>query len=142
MVNHRTLGPYRTVRTVDLDTGEVTEARPDKALPGPQCHAALCRYSFADEDGKSRILFSNPPHKPNPRNFQAPRRELTVRMSYDEGRTWPVSRKVEQGKSGYSDLTVDPRGTIFCLYETGKKAYNESLAVARFDLEWLTQSDR
>jgi sialidase-1 len=47
------------------------------------------------------------------------RRNLTVKLSYDEGKTWPVSRLIEEGWSGYSDLAVAKDGTIFCFYGRG-----------------------
>jgi len=63
---------------------------------------------------------------------------MTIRLSYDEGKTWPISRVVNEGPSGYSSLAVSSDGTILCLYETGKDVYNEKIAIARFNLEWLT----
>jgi sialidase-1 len=63
-------------------------------------------------------------------------------MSYDEGETWPVSRTLEEGWSGYSDLAVAKDGTALCLYERGGIDDNAfrtaALTVARFNLEWLT----
>ena len=56
-------------------------------------------------------------------------------MSYDEGKTWPVKRVLEAGPSAYSDMAVLPNGTILCFYEQPKK-----LTLARFNLEWLSQS--
>jgi sialidase-1 len=65
-----------------------------------------------------------------------------VRLSTDEGRTWPVTKALEPGPSGYSDLAVAKDGTIFCLYENGTKDktnfYSAQLTLARFNLEWLT----
>jgi sialidase-1 len=67
-----------------------------------------------------------------------------VKLSYDEGKTWPVSRVLEPGFSGYSDLAVGPDGTIYCLYERGSTDGKDIFAtnyltVARFNLEWLTE---
>ncbi len=50
-------------------------------LVEPIRQASLQRYQFADE-GQSILLFSNP--------ASAERREnMTVRASFDEGKTWP-----------------------------------------------------
>ena len=62
---------------------------------------------------------------------------MTVRLSYDEGKTWPVSRLLHDGPSAYSCLAVLPEGDIGCLYEGGKTKYGE-IVFARFSLEWLT----
>jgi sialidase-1 len=61
-----------------------------------------------------------------------------VRLSYDDGHTWPVSKVVETGGAGYSDLAAGSDGTIYLAYErTGRRPY-ESITVVRFNLEWLT----
>ena len=74
-----------------------------------------------------------------------------MRLSYDEGRSWPVRKVIEPGIAGYSDLAVGPDGSIYCLYERGRggKAnrvdglganhhHTQGVTVARFSLEWLT----
>lgn len=52
---------------------------------------------------------------------------------------------LESGISGYSDLTVGQDGTIYCFYERGTvdgSYYRpKSLAVARFNIEWLTDDE-
>ena len=58
---------------------------------------------------------------------------LSIKLSRDDGKTWPVNKTLEPGPSAYSDLAVLPDGTVICLYE-GK----EDIRVARFNLEWLT----
>ena len=63
---------------------------------------------------------------------------MTVRLSYDEGQTWPVSKSLWSGPSAYSQLLALPDGTIGCLYERGEKSRYERLTFARFNLEWLT----
>ena len=46
------------------------------------------------------------------------RKNLSVKLSYDEGDTWPVNKSLEPSwTSGYSDLAAGPDGTVYCLYE-------------------------
>lgn len=108
----------------------------ESSLPEPICFGSLVRFSKRPESEKDRILFVNP-HNPMGRE----RRNLTVKMSEDEGRTWPVSKTLEAGASGYADLTVGPDGVIWCVYErgAGEKGATAptSLCLARFNLEWL-----
>ena len=40
------------------------------------------------------------------------RRNVSVKVSYDEGQTWGVSKTIEDGWSAYSDIAVTPNGTI------------------------------
>lgn len=74
------------------------------------------------------------------------RRRLSIKLTSDEGKTWPVNKVLEPGYSAYSDLAVLPDGTILCLYERGRDAESATqrptsysyLTLARFNLEWLT----
>jgi len=78
------------------------------------------------------------------------RKNLSVKLSEDDGQTWAVNKSVEPGPSGYSDLAVTKSGVILCFYGRGKKTNfaGDRLTVARFNLPWLmdgreeTGSDR
>lgn len=107
-----------------------TEPELDETLVEPVCQASFLRLTRAGRRSKNRLLFSNP--------ASTKREKLTVRMSYDEGRTWPVGKALYAGPSGYSSLVVLRDGMIGCFYENGDKRYNERLTFARFNLEWLT----
>jgi sialidase-1 len=105
----------------------------------------ICMASLARLDDR-RILFANPDNllqngKPGRPGQNRDRRNLTVKMSMDDGKTWPVSRALEPGFSGYSDLAVGPDRTIYCLYERGDVKANyfhpAALCLARFDAKWL-----
>ncbi len=113
-----------------------TKAELHDDLYHPICFSSVLRLSGTPD--KSRILFCNPDSRNNPkrnkRNDWRARENLTLRMSYDEGKTWPVVRVLEPGASSYSDLTILADGTILCLFEH----HNKYISVARFNLEWLT----
>lgn len=102
----------------------------DETLIEPVCQASVLRLSTATSGGKNRVLFSNPASKK--------RENLTVRLSYDECKTWPVAKALWPGPSAYSDLVVLGDRSIGCLYERGASNYRENLTFARFTLEWLT----
>lgn len=109
----------------------------DKTLLESPCQASLIRYTQRPRYTKNRLLFSNPPTSKE-------RVNLTVRLSYDEGATWAVSKRICDGRSGYSCLVVLPDMTIGCLYERGENNDpNErrsfwKITFARFSLDWLT----
>ncbi len=63
---------------------------------------------------------------------------MTIRVSYDEGKTWQNSKVLYEGPSGYSSMTILPDGSIGILYETGEKSLLEKIMFARFNLAWLT----
>ena len=60
---------------------------------------------------------------------------MTVRLSYDEGNTWPVAKVIHRGSAAASDLVILPDGKIGCLYS--HSGWNKT-SFARFTLEWLT----
>lgn len=108
-----------------------TEQHHVPELIEPICQASLRRYRWPDANQRSVLLFTNP--------ASAQRERLTVRASFDEGRTWPVSRLLDPRPSAYSCLAVLPDQTVGLLYETGNASPYESLVFARFPLEWLLE---
>lgn len=78
----------------------------DETLVEPVCQASLIRY---DADDGPLLLFSNP--------ASTKRERMTVRVSRDGGRTWPVSHLVHEGSAAYSSLVALPAGRVGLLYE-------------------------
>ena len=100
----------------------------DPRLPEPSCQGSIIRLTNTPLFRKSRILLVCPA-SPDARDH------LTLRVSYDECRTWPVSKVLFSGAAAYSDLAVTTDGQILCLYEADNY---ERVALARFNIEWLT----
>jgi sialidase-1 len=110
-----------------------SDAYDETQLPEYGCQASILRYTDALQGDRNRILFSNP-------NTTEPDRiRMTVRLSYDEGKTWPVSKLIHPGPSAYSNLAVAQDGTILCFFEGGQAHRREWIRLARFNLEWLTE---
>jgi sialidase-1 len=97
-----------------------------------RCQASLLRFNWPDDKDPGRLLFSNP--------TSPGRRNLMVRASQDDGRTWPRSRTVHEGPAAYSCLTVLPDKSIGCLYECGRTNAYEKITFARFSLESLKRT--
>lgn len=97
----------------------------DPALVEPVCQASILRYPGE----KVRLVFSNP--------ASTRRERMTVKVSEDEGKTWPIAKLLHAGPSAYSCLTVLPDGTIGCLYERGNRSPYETITFARFPVAWL-----
>lgn len=128
LLNMRNYNRQHTGRGVatSSDGGQTWSAiHYDPTLVEPVCQASILRY---DPDGAARgILFSNPASV-------GQRRAMTVRMSRDECRTWPVAKVVWPGPAAYSCLGVLSDGTILCLYERGDRHAYEKITLARLTL--------
>ncbi|MDZ4852812.1 MAG: exo-alpha-sialidase [Pirellulaceae bacterium] len=153
MLNARTESTnHRRLVNLSRDGGD-TWAKPrfDEALVEPICMASIVRHSMRPASDKNRILFANP-HNLDRIDGKATegksrdRRNLSIKISYDEGKTWKYNKTLEAGYGAYSDLAVAHDGSALCLYERGRDSDMELkkstsyayLTVARFNLEWLT----
>jgi sialidase-1 len=137
--------PHRRAVAVSPD-GAANWTKPafDDALVEPVCMASLCRLPGE----KSRIVFANPHNLDRAGGKAVPgqgrdRKNLTLKLSYDDCRTWAVSKPLDPGPSGYSDLAAGPGGAIHCLYERGEvdgknRFAVKALTLLTFDLDWLT----
>ncbi len=105
----------------------------DVALLEPVCQGSLLRCTWPSAGEKSRILFCNP--------ASTKRENLTVRLSYDEGATWPKQRVLFPGPCAYSCMCVLPDKTILCAFECGEKDPYEKIALARLPLASLEENE-
>jgi sialidase-1 len=117
---------FRMIARSDDGGRTLSAAVPDRALIEPPAQASLIRFSTAKARDQNRLLFANP--------ASAARERMTVRVSDDEGLTWPVSRVVHDGPAAYSSLVVLPDGTIGVLFERGDRSPYERITLARFTL--------
>jgi sialidase-1 len=124
-------GNFRAVSWSHNRGGGFSPLVHDAFLPEPICQGSMARLSTEQDTGRSRVLFSNPASL-------SARIGMTVRLSYDDCRTWPVARRIHEGPSAYSDLCIAADGSICLLYERGGEGPYEWLTFARFSLEWLT----
>ncbi|MCP4978628.1 MAG: exo-alpha-sialidase [Maribacter sp.] len=130
MVNARS-NDKKGVRYVHTssDEGKKWTTRAESQLIDPGCNASIIRYtSIKDGFDKNRLLFSNA-------KSEKGRTNMTVRVSYDEGKTWTKGKTVYKGSSAYSSLTVLENGDIGLFFE--KDNHKENL-FTRFTLKWLT----
>lgn len=109
------------------DQGQSWSSSPDSNLVDPGCNASIIQYT-SKQDGyaRDRLLFSNV-------NNPDLRKNLTIRISYDEGKSWSAGKVVESGVSAYSSLSICEDGSIAMLYER-----DGEIVFARLTLEDLT----
>jgi len=113
-----------------FDGGETwTPLADDENLVEPQCMASVLQFSGLTDGDISRLLYSGP-------NNQVARIFGEIRLSYDGGETWPVSKIVYPGIFAYSVLTRIDCETAGVLFEDDIRLHR--LRLARFSIEWLT----
>jgi sialidase-1 len=112
---------------ISKDGGESwSDIHPDTTLIEPVCEANLIRYKFPGK--KECLLFSNPASTTS-------RMQMTIRISYDNGKTWPLKKLVYNGPSAYSCLTVLPDGNVGFFYEAGLQRPYEGIVFEEISLE-------
>ena len=127
MLNMRNHPPkaenFRMIATSRDGGRTLSAAAPDRALIEPPAQASLIR---AD---RQQLIFANP--------ASVKRERLTVRVSEDDGATWPIARVVHEGPAAYSSLASLPDGSIGLLFERGDRSPYERITFARLTRQWL-----
>ena len=109
-VNHRAVAATR-------DMGRTWREHPTSGvgLPEPVCMGSLLKHVYTEGgEKKSILLFSNPNIGKNPRM------KTTIKVSFDDGMSWPREYwlLLDEGyNSGYSCLTSIDDKTIGIIYE-------------------------
>jgi sialidase-1 len=122
--------------------GSFSTFSPDDVLLDPACQGSIVRYTGAPD----RIMLLNSASTET-------RCKMRVRISYDGGVTWPISRKIfdwltdaeafDQGKGGYSSMVKTADYTIGALIEINENTgdsgnSHRSIEFHKFNLPWMT----
>lgn len=112
MLNSRAK-PYRKV-AFSSDGGDTwTGWRDEPQLIDPANNGAIMRYDERTAGTRAHwLLFSNTAHA-------SQRRNVTVKLSCDDGATWPHHTVVDSGPSAYSTIARLRDNTLGVLYERG-----------------------
>jgi sialidase-1 len=109
--------------------GKTWETKADSTLIDPGCNASIIRYTSVKEGyKKNRLLFSNA-------KSEKDRVNMTIKISYDEGKTWSEGKTIYTGSSAYSSMTILKNGNIGLFFEKDNHTQN---VFTSFSLEWLT----
>jgi sialidase-1 len=138
------------------DAGETWEAPVcQEALPdGPRYRGSEkrgCNYNGhygilagltrVPDDERDILLYTSPDTDGHER------KDLTVWVSFDGGRTWPVKRLLFQGPAAYSTIVAGCPGTpsegwIYCAFEGGVDQMYEGVRLVRFNRVWLEDKSK
>ncbi len=92
------------------------EVKIDNSLIDPVCQASILSVRE-----KGIVLFSNP--------ASSKRENLTIKISYDDCKSWKDYEVIYSGHSAYSDLAFY-NNIIFCVYENGISNPYEKITLA------------
>lgn len=130
-------------KSVGSISGGFTEWSTVPALPDPKCEGAMLRYN--SDTPKRRIMFLNP-------NGTNQRCNMTIRISYDDGLTWPKSRALYPAincdysastvvHGGYSSMVRTADDFVGALMEYNENVKDsgskKSIEFNKFNLEWI-----
>jgi hypothetical protein len=80
------------------------------SIPDPACQGSIYRLTTTNDSNASRLIHANAANSSS-------RVNMTLRISYDEGATWPVSNQVYAAGSAYSSVTKLATGDVGLLFE-------------------------
>lgn len=130
MLNMRMQGGFKGYRALSSSNdggatwGALTH---DDELNDPRCQASIIGHQSGDSH---YLIFSNP--------ATGGRNGMTIKVSSNSGKTWPVKKLIYPLSSGYSNLVVTDDGHVLCLFEAGPSNYSlNGIASIRIPLKEL-----
>jgi len=96
---------------ISKDEGKTWASRADYSLVDPGCNAGIIR--FPDEKSsleKGVLLFVNANHK-------TLRKNLTLKISKDDGETWSAEKTIYKGPAAYAALSLLENGDLGIIFE-------------------------
>ena len=115
---------YCRAISISSDGGETwSEIKNDFQLVESVCQASL--LSYGDYKGKKLYLFSNPA-------VPSDRTHMTIKISFDDCKSWSNSRLIFEGPSAYSCLAKLKNQNIAIFFECGNKSAYETLRFISF----------
>lgn len=106
----------------------------DRALNERPCQASLVRYD-TQRPASRILLFANPDIEGTA--YAEDRLRMTLRVSLDDGRSWPVKRLVHAGPSSYSGIVPLSGGAVGLVFEGGQHHRREWIRFVRIPSGWL-----
>lgn len=129
--------PYRVVAYSQDGGDSWFDIHEDENLPDPICQGSVIAYPRSYEGCVRPLLFSNNPFPPQKEDFGHNRRDLRVRLSLDDGKSWNRSVQVHEGCTAYSDLAILADGSVAVAYERGVEHAYECIALQVFNMDVL-----
>ena len=117
MVNSRVNNFGKRFLHISKDEGKTWQSYADSNLIDPGCNASLISAKY---NGIDILLFSNVKSKDS-------RKNMSISVSYDNGKTWSLVKTIYAGSAAYSSMTVLKNGDIGLIFE--KDDYTDNVFV-------------
>ncbi len=130
LINMRAHGSLYRAESISNDAGK-TWSNPvyKNELSDPTCQGSIFKTSG------NKFLFINPSIASD--GGIENRKNLTLRLSNNNGKNWTHSMLINEGPSGYSDISECSDGSIICIFENGNSVYREKISIVKISKNWL-----
>lgn len=110
--------------------GKSWDSYPDSSLADPGCNAGLLNYTFQKNGASIHLLLLSNAHSATERE------NMTISVSLDDGKTWPIQKTIFKGNAAYSSITQLSNGDIGLVFE--KDDYDKIVFVS-IPFDWLVR---
>ena len=106
------------------DNGKTWISKKEESIIDPGCNGSLIRYSQGE---KNLLLLTNI-------NNKKERKEIVLRYSTDEGRSWSNPKIIYNGEAAYSSMTVMENGNLGLFFEMDNYTKNVFTSISIKDV--------
>ena len=124
MVNSRVNKLGYRYSHVSNDDGKTWISKKEESIIDPGCNGSLIRYS---RGGKNLLLLTNI-------NNKKERKEIVLRYSIDEGKSWSNPKIIYNGEAAYSSMTVMENGNLGLFFEMDNYTKNVFTSISIKDV--------
>ena len=124
MVNSRVNKLGYRYSHVSNDDGKTWISKKEESIIDPGCNGSLIRYSHGE---KNLLLLTNI-------NNKKERKEIVLRYSIDEGRSWSNPKIIYNGEAAYSSMTVMENGNLGLFFEMDNYTKNVFTSISIKDV--------
>ena len=124
MVNSRVNKLGYRYSHVSNDDGKTWISKKEESIIDPGCNGSLIRYSHGE---KNLLLLTNI-------NNKKERKEIVLRYSTDEGRSWSNPKIIYNGEAAYSSMTVMENGNLGLFFEMDNYTKNVFTSISIKDV--------
>ena len=124
MVNSRVNKLGYRYSHVSNDDGKTWISKKEESIIDPGCNGSLIRYSQGE---KNLLLLTNI-------NNKKERKEIVLRYSTDEGKSWSNPKIIYNGEAAYSSMTVMENGNLGLFFEMDNYTKNVFTSISIKDV--------